>query len=262
MEQRHTDEVSVLIHHATQSSHLFFQVIAAAKRAQEEYKRNHPEVDDKDLQVELPKAAPAPGAAHQHRHGVPMPMPGMGMPAMYEGLPGPGLQRLPIPAALPGQVFHGNVVIHNHRHVHQHAPGPAAPQPPGRDAHGHGVRHRHAHHVPGVLLDPIPPALPPGRQAAIARAHEIMRQARARDEQLIPGFEFAPIPLLLPLPDEPLFAPIPYHIAPRQRQHAQPPPQPQPQPANPRPRTRAATAAAAAVAAAGPAAPKPKKRRR
>ncbi|TDL14424.1 hypothetical protein BD410DRAFT_203972 [Rickenella mellea] len=77
------------------------EVAAARQRAMEEYRREHPDINEKDLAVELPKAAVQPAAhmmpgmaafggpalnAHVHAHMMPLP-PHMGMP----GMPAPGI---------------------------------------------------------------------------------------------------------------------------------------------------------------------------
>ena len=51
------------------------QVAAAAKKALEEYKRAHPEVDEKDFAVDIPQPAAGPSHPNPHAHVVPPPRP-------------------------------------------------------------------------------------------------------------------------------------------------------------------------------------------
>ncbi|KAJ3476622.1 hypothetical protein NLI96_g11032 [Meripilus lineatus] len=118
VEKRHADEVA-----------------AAAKRAIEEYKRDHPDIEEKDLQVELPKAPPA---GPSNTHGLPVMPPPLPRVWMHHGLP-------PLPANLalhpPHRVQHiGNInpqaemngLIHRallppgevHVHHHHHPQNP------------------------------------------------------------------------------------------------------------------------------------------
>jgi E3 ubiquitin-protein ligase RNF216 len=76
-----------------------FKVTAAAKQAVEEYKRLHPDVDVKDLAVDLPKipADPNPNPNPRPPHPNPNPNP-------YPNLmwaPVVNVPRLPVPLALP-----------------------------------------------------------------------------------------------------------------------------------------------------------------
>lgn len=59
------------------------EVAAAAQRAQEAYKREHPEVNEADLKVDLPPPPPKPAVVcnnpnhnhHHHHHAMPLPPP-------------------------------------------------------------------------------------------------------------------------------------------------------------------------------------------
>ena len=86
---------------------------AAAKKAQEEYKRSHPEVNDEDLAVDLPPqpaAGPSnvPGAAHAAAlqrviHPPPEPLYVGGMRRLHNAFldVGAALELPPLPAMLP-----------------------------------------------------------------------------------------------------------------------------------------------------------------
>jgi hypothetical protein len=59
------------------SSKRVYQVAAAAKKAMEDFKRDNPEIEEKDLQVELPKAGPSTRAQLPGLHPNNMlPLPG------------------------------------------------------------------------------------------------------------------------------------------------------------------------------------------
>lgn len=71
VEQRHHDEVS---HPGTRTrtvGSLPNQVAAAAKKAQEAYKEDHPDAEEADLKVDLPPP-PKPGQVHPGMPGHPM----------------------------------------------------------------------------------------------------------------------------------------------------------------------------------------------
>lgn len=132
VEQRHAEEVHFSAYLTAFSiDRIFHQVAAAAKRAQEEYKRAHPETNDADIKVDIPKAPPKrvvcnnPNHHHHHHHHQlpPLPdilravdVPGMGAPIplqrapghafIYPGMlePAPLLYHPPPPAMLPHNI--------------------------------------------------------------------------------------------------------------------------------------------------------------
>ena len=150
------------------------KVTAAAKKALEEFKRAHPEIDEKDLHVDLPPPPPAPGPARgapyvhvppmgvAHAHGPPPHPPGLQdmrrahaahahahMIARHRAQ-WDVLQDLPAPLLQP-PVF--NVQVHiNHNQPHA---GPAYPPPPP---------------LPAVVpLPPVPLPVPRPRARRSAR---------------------------------------------------------------------------------------------
>ena len=158
MEGRHSDEVGSVVRPFAllELTDQRVKVTAAAKKALEEFKRAHPEIDEKDLHVDLPPPPPAPGPS---RPGAPAHLPMPPQLPVFAGVPGPNAARaqqqarfayaqqqqqqhlqlqlrlqeqqrlrqalLPGVAQGAGPVFNFQVHI-NH---HQAAVGPAQPQP-------------------------------------------------------------------------------------------------------------------------------------
>ncbi|TCD66626.1 hypothetical protein EIP91_001093, partial [Steccherinum ochraceum] len=128
VEQRHVDECTI------------WQVTAARKRAVEEYKRLHPEVDEKDIQVDLPDAPPAaPGA----------PVAGRAQAYVVHAHAHARAHHAHVPVAVPLPVI--RPMIHHHPVPDIHAARPVAPLPARAPA------------APGYVfhLPPAMPAMPP-----------------------------------------------------------------------------------------------------
>ncbi|KAI1787091.1 hypothetical protein LXA43DRAFT_896802 [Ganoderma leucocontextum] len=149
------------------------EVTAAAKKALEEYKRAHPEIDEKDLHVDLPPppSAPGPSRGALYVHVPPLGIPHA--PALHQ----PGLQDMrrvqaahaqaiarhqaqwDVLRGLPGQILHPpvfNVQVHiNHN---QPQAGPAYPQAAAAAA------------AAALPPPPVPAARPRARRSARNRA--------------------------------------------------------------------------------------------
>lgn len=194
------------------------QVAAAARRAQDEYKRLHPETRDSDMKVDLPAAPPKPaGCGHPHHHHhhhhhqhhanahVPVALPPMAaLELPYMALPpvprGFGIAGpIPPPAAL-GYIPAVADVLRRGA-VAVFAPPP--PPPPLRRAHAR-VNHplppppplppvqRRAHLVRADHLPPRPPAHAErvrqeleARQAAVEEYRQHRRQAQGRPARAV-----------------------------------------------------------------------------
>lgn len=181
------------------------QVIAAAKRAQEEYKRAHPEINEADLKVDLPKAPPKQGPVcnnpnhHHHHHHFPPPMPnniGMGLPM---DLPLPrhmlhppapliiGADGMPRRAQFPHEAVHGLDDLPLFRRVVQlpelHLPpGPALPPLPAPERRRYPTRARGPPPAPVPAPAPAaPPALDPARLEAALREQLIQEHLALRE---------------------------------------------------------------------------------
>ncbi|THH31727.1 hypothetical protein EUX98_g2465 [Antrodiella citrinella] len=108
VEKRHADEVT-----------------AAAKKAIEDYKRLHPDADDKDIHVDLPDAPP-----------LGPPLPGQAIPAVVPPLPHP---------------HYAQAAHHHHVHVHLNEPMQFRMyQPPGLPPAAPQALPQHQQHVPHV----------------------------------------------------------------------------------------------------------------
>ncbi|PIL26358.1 hypothetical protein GSI_12114 [Ganoderma sinense ZZ0214-1] len=143
------------------------EVTAAAKKALEEFKRAHPEMDDKDLHVDLlpppPVAGPARGAPYVH-------VPPMGMPHAPPP-PQPGLQELRRAHAAHAHAHAHMIARHRAQwDVLQDIPAPIL-QPPVFNVQVH-INHNHNQPHAG-------PAYPPAA-AMVAAAHPPVPVARPR----------------------------------------------------------------------------------
>ncbi|KAI0048273.1 hypothetical protein FA95DRAFT_1558166 [Auriscalpium vulgare] len=169
VEQRHADEVTV-----------------AAKKALEQYKLEHPDVDEDDIKVDLPPAPPAPVQPHpgnppimQHIHGAAM--------YQYQGLPGQfaaGAHPLPQHAAL----------LHRHHDQRQLAARAALAH---RDALAARVRRDRAalHNAVHMPLFQVPgPPLPAMAGLAQAGPAPVYVPAPAAMHAFVPP----PIPMPVP----------------------------------------------------------------
>ncbi|KAH9856068.1 hypothetical protein C2E23DRAFT_809859 [Lenzites betulinus] len=226
------------------------EVTAAAKAAIEEYKRTHPELDEKDLKVDLPPPAPAAGPSRGgvHRHGhahIHMPQHELAMlqqfgadmhgqaaffaPALPALPPLPQLYPPPGPERPPGHrdrmrerradlVRMWRQQRHEHaevaaarRHVAVvHRHPPAAPPPAPEPAPVHNV-YVHIHHNPPAPLPAPPPA--PGPHVWFPMNPGPMQIPLHAQFGLPPP----PAPAPMPIPEPPML-PAPMH--PMQRGHA------------------------------------------
>lgn len=167
------------------------KVAAAARRAQEEYKRAHPEVNEADINVDLPKALPKRAVCnnpnhHHHHHHHPLPLPAglraaagpfMGVPAPLHRAMGHAFidPRMPPPQLAFNPLAAPAGLVRAHPYVAL-AP-PPVPAPPARPAQ---PRRRH-HRAPVPAPAPVPaevPLLPVPLVMPAAAAHDLRRNPR------------------------------------------------------------------------------------
>ncbi|KAI9060384.1 hypothetical protein FKP32DRAFT_1595464 [Trametes sanguinea] len=148
------------------------EVTAAAKQAIEEYKRTHPEFDEKDIAVDLPPPAPAAGPSRHGVPGLPPPLPVLGFDRAYVELPPPPV-RPRHPRRNAEREARADLVQLWRRQVDEqphaaHAPPPAPfPQQVFFPPIAHDPFHLHAaalhppFHAPVIPPPPAPAPAPP-----------------------------------------------------------------------------------------------------
>ncbi|KAI0665506.1 hypothetical protein C8Q78DRAFT_986254 [Trametes maxima] len=150
------------------------EVTAAAKQAVEDFKRAHPELDEKDLAVDLPP--PPPAAAGPSRGGVPGPVPGRGMAHPHwarlgdiEVDFGPVLPPMPLPQAPPRGVRRAQRADLAHRVDRVRAWRRQLENAEGQEVRVERMA-RAADVIRAMRMHP-PQANPPGQAQAVAHGH-------------------------------------------------------------------------------------------